>query len=96
MQTHHVVKETYEDVIKPTDPLFAINLVCAKLRADIAQLSRKTWTTTKRSERLGQLLSIYMARKNGYDICANTNLVEAPTKTVKVSRKSRKAEKICR
>ena len=83
IQTHLVVKESYEDTVKPTDPLFAINLICAKLRSDLAPLARKTWVTTKSPEKLRQLLSIYIAWNNGYDICSNTNLVDTPVKSKK-------------
>jgi hypothetical protein len=83
IQTHLVVKESYEDTVKPTDPLFAINLICAKLRSDLAPLARKTWVTTKSPEKLQQLLSIYIAWNNGYEICSNTNLVDIPVKSKK-------------
>ena len=32
---------------KPFDPLFKVNNTCAKLRNDLARLSRKTWCSTK-------------------------------------------------
>lgn len=34
------------------DPLFSLNHTCAKLRADVNRLIRKTWCTTKKIERL--------------------------------------------
>lgn len=34
------------------DPLFSLNHTCAKLRADINRLFRRTWCTTKKLERL--------------------------------------------
>ena len=34
------------------DPLFSLNHTCAKLRADINRLFRRTWCTTKRPDRL--------------------------------------------
>jgi len=34
------------------DPLFSLNHTCAKMRADINRLIRKTWCTTKKAERL--------------------------------------------
>jgi transposase-like protein len=34
------------------DPLFSLNHTCAKLRADVNRLIRKTWCTTKKAERL--------------------------------------------
>lgn len=34
------------------DPIFSLNHTCAKMRADVARLIRKTWSTTKKRERL--------------------------------------------
>lgn len=41
------------------DPLFSLNHTCAKLRADINRLFRRTWCTTKRKDRLYTHLMIY-------------------------------------
>ncbi len=41
------------------DPLFSLNHTCAKLRADINRLIRKTWCTTKKIERLRLHLALY-------------------------------------
>ncbi len=41
------------------DPLFSLNHTCAKLRADINRLIRKTWCTTKKIDRLRLHLAIY-------------------------------------
>jgi hypothetical protein len=41
------------------DPLFSLNHTCAKLRADINRLIRKTWCTTKKIERLRLHLAMY-------------------------------------
>lgn len=41
------------------DPLFSLNHTCAKLRADVNRLIRKTWCTTKRSDRLQIHLILY-------------------------------------
>lgn len=41
------------------DPLFSLNHTCAKLRADINRLFRRTWCTTKRADRLYLHLAIY-------------------------------------
>jgi transposase-like protein len=41
------------------DPLFSLNHTCAKLRADINRLFRRTWCTTKRSDRLYAHLILY-------------------------------------
>ena len=40
------------------DPLFSLNHTCAKLRADVNRLIRKTWCTTKKAERLRFHLAI--------------------------------------
>lgn len=50
------------------DPLFRLNHVCAKIRADIACMARDTWTTTKDIKRLQDRLDIYVAWNNGYRI----------------------------
>lgn len=50
------------------DPLFAINLLHAKIRNDLARFARKTWTTTKSIEGLRKHLWIYVAWTNGYEI----------------------------
>jgi transposase-like protein len=41
------------------DPLFSLNHTCAKLRADINRLVRRTWCTTKKPERLRAHLAVY-------------------------------------
>jgi len=41
------------------DPIFSLNHTCAMLRANIARLIRKTWCTTKKRERLLDMLAIY-------------------------------------
>ena len=41
------------------DPLFSLNHTCAMIRDNIKRLSRRTWATTKRIERLKFFLSIY-------------------------------------
>ena len=41
------------------DPLFSLNHTCAKMRADINRLIRKTWCTTKKIERLRLHLAIF-------------------------------------
>lgn len=52
----------------PHDPLFRLNHVCAKIRADLACMARDTWTTTKKIECLQDRLDIYIAWNNGYKI----------------------------
>jgi len=41
------------------DPIFALNHTCAMFRDRIKRLARRTWTTTKRKERLADLVSLY-------------------------------------
>ena len=41
------------------DPLFSLNHTCAKFRADINRLFRRTWCTTKKMERLTDHLTVY-------------------------------------
>lgn len=41
------------------DPLYSLNHTCAKMRADINRLFRKTWCTTKKPERLYLHLAIF-------------------------------------
>jgi len=41
------------------DPLFSLNHTCAKFRADINRLFRRTWCTTKSPERLRSHLILY-------------------------------------
>ena len=48
------------------DPLFAINLLFAKMRNDLARLGRKTWTTSKSIDGLRRHLWLYVAWNNGY------------------------------
>ena len=46
------------------DPLFSLNHTCAKLRADICRLIRRTWCTTKRPDRLADHLALYVLYHN--------------------------------
>lgn len=48
------------------DPLFSVNHAFAKLRNDLARLSRKTWTTTKSIRALENHLWLWVAWTNGY------------------------------
>jgi hypothetical protein len=45
---------------KKFDPLFNINHACARLRADIRRLTRRSWCTTKKPENLQRHLNIYI------------------------------------
>ena len=51
---------------RETDPLFAINVLFAKARNDLARLGRKTWTTTKSRKALENHLWLWVAWVNGY------------------------------
>lgn len=42
----------------------------AKLRSDLSRLSRKTWVTTKKLERLQAHVDLYAAWHNGYTLRA--------------------------
>jgi hypothetical protein len=46
------------------DPLFSLNHTCAMFRANVSRLVRKTWVTTKRSDRLRAHLLIYAEYHN--------------------------------
>ncbi len=45
---------------KKYDPLFRLNHMCARLRADIRRLTRRSWCTTKRKDRLQAHLNLYI------------------------------------
>lgn len=49
------------------DPLFRLNHTCAKIRADLSRMARRTWATTKRMWALQYHLDIYIAFNNGYE-----------------------------
>lgn len=46
------------------DPLFSLNHTCAMLRDNIKRLSRRTWCTTKRPDRLQCLVDLYVVAHN--------------------------------
>jgi hypothetical protein len=46
------------------DPLFSLNHTCAMFRANVNRLFRKTWCTTKRSDRLYAHLMLYAQYHN--------------------------------
>ncbi len=54
--------------LRETDPLFAINVLFAKARNDLARLGRKTWTTTKSRKALENHLWLWVAWVNQYPI----------------------------
>jgi hypothetical protein len=51
------------------DPMFSLNHTCAKMRAGVAVMARKTWTTTKSIDKLQDKLDIFIAVHNGYEFC---------------------------
>jgi transposase-like protein len=51
------------------DPMFSLNHTCAKIRAGVAVMARKTWTTTKSIQKLQDKLDIFIAVHNGYEFC---------------------------
>jgi hypothetical protein len=46
------------------DPLFSLNHSCAMIRDNVKRLSRRTWCTTKRPDRLQALLELYRIAHN--------------------------------
>jgi hypothetical protein len=50
-------------------PMFSRNHTCAKIRAGVAVMARKTWTTTKSIDKLQDKLDIFIAVHNGYQFC---------------------------
>jgi len=48
------------------DPLFSLNHTCAMLRDNVKRLSRKTWCTTKRVDRLQCFLDLYICYHNAW------------------------------
>ena len=48
------------------DPLFCINHQLAMLRANVSRLFRRSWNTTKRSDRLGDHLSVFIDDYNRF------------------------------
>ncbi len=46
------------------DPIFSLNHTCAKFRADVNRLFRKTWCTTKNADRLVAHLNIFVQYHN--------------------------------
>jgi hypothetical protein len=50
------------------DQLFLLNHVCAKIRADLSRMRRRTWATTKKLYYLRHHLILYIGWHNGYDL----------------------------
>lgn len=61
-------KQRADGTARETDPLFSINLTHAKMRNDLARLSRKTWTTSKTIKGLENHLWLWVAWTNGYEL----------------------------
>lgn len=59
-------KKRADGTPRERDSLFAINLIHAKLRNDVARLGKKTWVTTKTVAGLRNHLWLYVAWVNGY------------------------------
>jgi transposase-like protein len=53
--------------VRGYNELWKLNHVCAKLRHHISRLTRKTWATTKKMERLQMHLDLFIAYQNGYE-----------------------------
>ena len=50
------------------DPLFQVNHLCARLRADIRRLTRRSWCTTKRPDYLQRHLDLYSNERLGIPV----------------------------
>lgn len=61
--------KTAPGVTSGFDPLYRLNHTCAKIRADLACMARKTWATTKCMTRLQDRLDLFVAFHNGYVLC---------------------------
>ncbi len=71
----HVAAKVIVPEVKPDrrnykDPLFTLNYTAAKIRNDLSRMSRKTWVTTKKIDRLQAHLDLYIAWNNGYRLRA--------------------------
>ena len=51
---------------KEFDPIFKLNHIAAKIRADLSRMRRRTWAITKKWENLQKHLYIYIAWNNKY------------------------------
>lgn len=49
---------------KTFDPIFKLNHTCAMLRANISRLIRRTWSTTKRPDRLQMHIDVFVSYYN--------------------------------
>ena len=64
----HAVHPSRKGPTGSRDPLFQLNHICAKLRADLSRLSRRTWSATKKAACLQDHLDLYVAFNNNYAI----------------------------
>jgi hypothetical protein len=63
------------------DLLFALNHSCAMVRDNLKRLSRRTWCTTKRPDRLQCLLNLYICAHNAMidqKSCTKDSLAPGP------------------
>lgn len=65
---HKAIKGGRKRIPGAPDPLFRLNHTCAKIRADLSRMARKTWATTKRMWALQYHLDLYIAFNNGYEL----------------------------
>ena len=67
----HAVHRSHVSRVKvrgARDPLFRLNHTCAKLRADVSRLARRTWSASKCLRGLLDHLDLYIAFNNGYEL----------------------------
>ena len=62
----HDVHPSRKGPTSSRDPLFKLNHIYAKLRADLSRLARKTWSASKKAACLQDHLDLYVACNNGY------------------------------
>ena len=65
---HHKIKSRKIDINKQYDPMFYLNHACARIRADLCRMRRRTWATSKKIENLEAHLWCYVAWNNGYRV----------------------------
>lgn len=65
----------HEKTNKAWDPMFVLNQRCAMLRYDIRRLTRRSWCTTKKLERLQMHLNLYLRTNNGLTWPRHTQLL---------------------
>lgn len=66
--TTHIRVHSPKNDPQAFDPLFPINVIHAKMRNDLARLSRRTWTTSKTIDGLRAHLWCWVAWSNRYKI----------------------------